>query len=134
MNDSDITPPDFERHEAQCRRCGRCCVEKIAVNDEVFTTARACAHFDPATKLCAIYERRFEINPRCLTVPRGIQHRVFPADCPYVDGVEGYRPPHDERTSEGVIEMIEAGEIRDAQELSDALRRCAAEPEKDDGR
>jgi uncharacterized protein len=50
-----------------CDRCGLCCFEKIE-NDHgtVFFTSTPCRYLDVETRLCKIYERRFEINPECV--------------------------------------------------------------------
>lgn len=86
--------------EALCRRCGRCCCAKLIISGEVVYTPHFCKHLDPATRLCTIYERRFEINPDCMTVEEGIRCGVFPADCPYVQGIENYRPPREHWTAQ----------------------------------
>ncbi len=82
--------------ENLCRRCGRCCHVKFVIGDEVFITAEPCPYLDVETNLCTVYERRHEANPNCLTVEEGIARRVFPADCPYVADLPGYRPPREE--------------------------------------
>lgn len=84
------TPPDREN---ACLRCGRCCYAKVVIGDDVFYTDIPCKYLDVLTSNCRVYERRFEVNPDCLTVEQGISARVFPADCPYIAGLEGYRPP-----------------------------------------
>ena len=88
--------------EGLCRRCGRCCYAKVIIGDEVCYTDIPCEFLDPATKTCTVYGRRFEANPDCLTVEEGIKARVFPADFPYVAGLDGYRPP---RTDSDPAEM-----------------------------
>ena len=82
--------------EALCRRCARCCYEKLLLGDEVILTRIPCRHLDLRTRLCAVYPRRHAENVRCLTVEEGIRARAFPADCPYVQGRAGYRPPLEE--------------------------------------
>jgi len=79
--------------EELCRRCGRCCCRKFVLKDLVYHTPFFCPHLDRATRLCTVYGRRFQANPQCLSVERGIERGVFPADCPYVAGRPGYRPP-----------------------------------------
>ena len=79
--------------EALCRRCGRCCCRKFVLRDIVYLTPFYCPHLDPTTRLCTVYERRFQVNPNCLPVERSLERGVFPADCPYVAGREDYRPP-----------------------------------------
>ena len=86
----------MDEREDLCRRCGSCCYAKIIVEDEVYCTRIPCPYLDTDTNLCTVYQRRFEVNERCLTVEEGIAARVFPADCPYVQGLEGYRPPKSE--------------------------------------
>jgi len=113
-------------HEALCRRCGRCCVEKIEINGVTFSTTRRCEYLDPVTRLCRVYENRFDVNPRCLDVPRGIRHHVFPADCPYVSDLPGYRPPHPEPISDRVLEKLKSGEIQSLDELCAAMREHPA--------
>ena len=76
-----------------CRRCGRCCYHKLIVGDDVYYTPLPCRHLDARTNLCAIYAERHAVEPMCLTVEEGIRRRVFPADCPYVEGMAEYRPP-----------------------------------------
>ena len=53
--------------EELCERCGVCCFEKI--EDEsgtIYFTRTPCRYLDIDTRLCKIYERRFEINPECV--------------------------------------------------------------------
>lgn len=80
--------------EDLCRRCGLCCYAKVIIRGEIYYTDIPCHHLDTRTNLCTVYERRFEVEPDCLTVEEGIKCRVFPADCPYVKGLKGYRAPH----------------------------------------
>ena len=84
-------------NDGLCRRCGRCCYAKVVFGDDIFCTDIPCPLLNVATKRCTVYERRFAVNPDCLTVEEGIKYRVFPADCPYVAGLEGYRPPRQDR-------------------------------------
>ncbi|MFH0911949.1 MAG: hypothetical protein V1918_10655 [Planctomycetota bacterium] len=65
----------------------------MRIGDEVIQTRIPCVYLDTRTKLCTIYGERRVKNPRCLTVEGGILARAFPADCPYVRGLAGYRPP-----------------------------------------
>jgi len=89
-------PREDEDHEARCRRCGRCCYKKIIIGQTVFYTPFPCRFLDVETKLCSVYDRRRSMNPGCLTVPEGIARGVFPADCPYVQGLSEYVPPVEE--------------------------------------
>ena len=70
----------------------------------------ACRHLDPETHLCTVYERRFEVNPECLSVARGIEMRAFPEECPYVADISGYAGPLYGLSSEEIIELIERHE------------------------
>ncbi|MHC4884282.1 MAG: CxxCxxCC domain-containing protein [Planctomycetota bacterium] len=99
------TSDSMEEHEARCERCGRCCYEKIVVGDEVILTPIPCKHLDPVTRLCRVYDRRHELQLRCLSVEDGIRARAFPANCPYVFELPDYRPP------------LEADEVEELNEL-----------------
>ena len=109
-----------EAHEAKCLRCGRCCCKKIIIGETVFYTPFTCRYLDVETKLCTVYERRHELNPGCLSVEKGIERGVFPADCPYVRGIEGYVPPVEEWNAELFSGAVE--ELVDALELNSAER------------
>lgn len=81
--------------EARCRRCGRCCYEKVEFDGEVFYTDTPCENLDPVTRLCAVYPARSRLRPGCVSLtPRIIARGVLPADCPYVQGIENYPAPH----------------------------------------
>ena len=83
-----------EKHEAKCQRCGRCCYYKIKFGDDVkVVTKIPCKHLDLDTKLCKHYENRFEANPDCHEASELAEQHMLPADCPYVEGIEGYKPP-----------------------------------------
>lgn len=119
---SAATPtPD---REALCRRCGRCCYEKILLQDHVFTTGTPCAHLDVATRLCRVYADRHRVNPRCLTVEQGVEWGVFPADCPYVAGLKGYHPAEEGTLTAEIVEAIEQGRLRSWREVREAMRRA----------
>lgn len=80
--------------ENRCRRCGRCCFEKIEFEGEIFYTDDPCEFLDPATRLCRIYETRHVQKPDCSPLtPRQLKRGLLPSDCPYVSDVEGYRAP-----------------------------------------
>jgi len=72
-----------------------------------------CPYLDEKTRLCTVYENRHKINPDCLTLEEGIRIGVFPADCPYVKDLEGYKPPREEWTQEDLELYAEAGEDED---------------------
>lgn len=82
-----------EEWEALCTRCGKCCAEKVEIDGTVYLTARYCPHYDGATKLCRVYDNRFTVEPECRSIEAGIPGGIFPADCPYVKDIPGYRGP-----------------------------------------
>jgi uncharacterized cysteine cluster protein YcgN (CxxCxxCC family) len=92
--------------EEKCRKCGRCCCAKLIIEDEetgedeVVYTPFPCTYLDVNTCLCTIYDNRHEVNPVCLTLENGIAIGVFPADCPYVADIEGYKPPREHWTDD----------------------------------
>ncbi|MCB9833442.1 MAG: hypothetical protein H6807_13310 [Planctomycetes bacterium] len=88
MNPRDLP---IEVWEALCRRCGKCCTEKVEVDGKIYITKKYCRFLDPETKLCRVYENRFEAEPGCVDVPAGIKMGVFPADCPYVADIRKYQ-------------------------------------------
>ena len=77
--------------EELCRRCGRCCYEKLSIEEVVVITDVPCQHYDEQTRSCRVYPERHSEEGRCITVAEGIEVGAFPADCPYVKDVEGYR-------------------------------------------
>lgn len=55
--------------EELCLRCGRCCFEKYEDDDgTIFFTATPCRYLDVVTRQCKVYERRFDINPDCISL------------------------------------------------------------------
>ena len=80
--------------EAKCRRCGRCCFEKIEFEGTVYYTDVPCEHLDPETRLCRVYARRHAVRPDCAPLsPRLLRRGLLPGDCPYVAGIAGYVGP-----------------------------------------
>jgi len=82
----------------------------MVIGDEVIYLPLFCRFLDPGTRLCTVYDRRFEENPRCLTVEEGVELGVFPADCPYVRGLRGYRPPRERCTADELETYLADGE------------------------
>lgn len=81
--------------EELCRRCGRCCYEKIEFKGEVYYTSTPCEWLDLQSRLCAVYPNRQKVRPGCVKLtPRVIAKGILPADCPYVADICGYRAPH----------------------------------------
>jgi len=106
-----------------CRKCGRCCYAKLIIDGEVVYTPFPCPYLDEATRLCAIYERRHELNPHCLPVERGIRLGVFPPDCPYVRDIPGYVPPRMGMTAEEIQAYTDA-----VLEMQDEVRQPGTGP------
>jgi hypothetical protein len=111
------------KHEALCRRCGRCCYETYVVEDAVFRSRTPCSYLDVKTNSCTIYERRFEINTRCMDVETGIRFGVFPADCPYVQGLADYVAPEPGWLDDETARLIEDDRFRTADELREFIKR-----------
>jgi len=81
--------------EALCRRCGRCCFEKIEFEGEVYYTDVPCEKLDLTTRLCTVYNDRTKARPGCVQLtPSIVKRGILPADCPYVQGVQNYTAPH----------------------------------------
>ncbi|SDL53530.1 hypothetical protein SAMN05660860_00868 [Geoalkalibacter ferrihydriticus] len=89
--------------EARCRRCGRCCFEKIDYEGRIYYTDRPCEKLDLETRLCTVYAQRQTHRPGCtLLTEEIVRLGVLPKDCPYVAGIAGYVAPQlwDEEPSE----------------------------------
>jgi uncharacterized cysteine cluster protein YcgN (CxxCxxCC family) len=82
-----------QANEDLCRKCGRCCREKVVIDGVIFYTDRVCRYWDPVTRLCTVYERRREVCPDCGDMDRMIRAGVLPGDCPYVRDRSDYDPP-----------------------------------------
>jgi Uncharacterized conserved protein len=95
--------------EALCRNCGLCCHEKIRIGDIVLITDIPCPHLDLETKLCRIYDRRAEIEPRCLPAEAAVAIGAQPGGCPYVRDTPYYRNPillADHPEYEGIVNEL----------------------------
>lgn len=93
MNPAALPP---EVWEALCRRCGKCCAEKLEMGGTVYITRKMCRFLDTKTRRCQVYSDRFHAEPECASAYEGLPKRIFPADCPYTKGIEGYRAPVEE--------------------------------------
>jgi len=72
--------------EAICRKCGRCCYEKLEDGrGKIIYTQNACEYLDRESKSCSIYDRRFELNPLCVQLTPELAPVLswLPADCAY---------------------------------------------------
>lgn len=86
-----VQPGDWE---SICKRCGRCCYEKVEFEGRVYYTDQPCEHLDLETRLCRIYERRSELRPGCARLDEEkLRAGILPADCPYVRDIEDYPAP-----------------------------------------
>lgn len=106
------TKADSE-HEAKCKRCGRCCYQKVIYKNKIYYTPYPCPYLDVRTRLCTVYEHRHSVNPYCLSVEEGLKLGVFPADCPYTKDVPNYKPPVMHVLNKELIELIMAGKVED---------------------
>lgn len=80
--------------DSQCRRCGRCCYEKIEHDGRVYYTDVPCEHFDLRTSRCQIYSERHLLKPQCMPLtPEALKQGILPQDCPYVAHLNDYNAP-----------------------------------------
>lgn len=117
------SPEPAAAHEALCRCCGRCCYEKYVVEDRVFTSRKPCPHLDLRSRRCKVYDRRREVNPRCVTVDEGIKMGVFPADCPYVRGRGDYIPSEEGWLDDELVRWIEDGVLEHVEDVRREMKR-----------
>lgn len=102
----------------------------MIIGDEVHYTPFSCRHLDLKTRLCTIYDRRHQVNPECLSLEEGILLGVFPADCPYVEGYPGYRPPHEEHTEvRALFDLLRQAQEGRSPEARTGPPQSAGEPE-----
>ncbi len=131
----DAGPGPDPLDEDLCERCGRCCCRKFVLGERVYYTPFFCAQLDTKTRLCRVYNYRRKVNPECIPVEVGLKRRVFPLDCPYVAGLEDYRPPVEDLDFFGLGEL--AGEIARELGVSDEeferVRREHLEARKSNG-
>jgi uncharacterized cysteine cluster protein YcgN (CxxCxxCC family) len=79
---------DGRRWEELCKRCGRCCLEKTTQADgTIVVQTDYCRFLDKASKLCRVYEVRFQACRDCLPVsPENLAELIWlPEDCGYVE-------------------------------------------------
>jgi len=80
--------------EGLCRKCGRCCHEKIAFEGAIYYTGIPCEYLDKNTNLCQVYAVREIKRPGCVRLNRtNVAQGFLPADCPYVNGKVDYAAP-----------------------------------------
>lgn len=80
----DVTPGSPE-WEALCRRCGECCFELVYDEDDVLVASNRCEFLDPDSRLCTVYETRFEVCHDCieLTDKNLLRFDWLPETCGY---------------------------------------------------
>jgi uncharacterized protein len=69
-----------------CNQCGKCCLEKLEdARGRIIYTEDACKYLDLETRLCRIFDRRFEINPECVKLTPELVEKLrwLPKDCAY---------------------------------------------------
>ena len=103
MDPRKLPPEDWE---ALCRRCGKCCAEKLDIDGTIYITKKMCRFLDSKTRQCTVYPDRYRAEPDCLSTLEGLPMMVFPSDCPYTKGIEGYTPPMETWDDPDVDEVI----------------------------
>lgn len=86
-----MTSTDRKQWETICKKCGKCCYEKLDLGGGVIRyTDEPCTHLDTATKLCKVYENRSEIEPDCIQLTEAVVRELtwMPEGCAYVEYVE----------------------------------------------
>ncbi|MCA9323010.1 MAG: hypothetical protein KDB53_19875 [Planctomycetes bacterium] len=103
-----MKPQDLphEVWEALCRRCGKCCTEKVEIEGRIYLSKKYCRFLDLKTKQCTVYEDRFVAEPDCSGVEAGIKVGIFPSDCPYVKDIEGYVAPVETWDDQSITDTI----------------------------
>ena len=78
--------PDTPEWEALCRRCGECCYELVFDEDDKLTASTICEYLDPDTRVCRVYDNRFEVCHDCikLTAENLPTFDWLPETCGYV--------------------------------------------------
>jgi uncharacterized cysteine cluster protein YcgN (CxxCxxCC family) len=71
--------------ESLCDGCGRCCLVKLDVEEEIFYTSIACKLFDDASCRCKQYEIRKSVVPDCTKLdPQNLEtFKYLPSTCAY---------------------------------------------------
>jgi len=78
--------PDTLEWDALCKRCGKCCFDKLVDEEDTLIAMTPCEHLDQETGLCLVYENRFEVCPDCikLTPENLLTFDWLPDDCGYI--------------------------------------------------
>lgn len=102
--DPAAIPPEV--WEALCRRCGKCCTEKVEIEGVVYITKKPCRFLDRERKTCTAYPDRYRVEPDCASSLEGIPRMIFPADCPYTKGIPDYVAPRESWNDEDIDDAI----------------------------
>jgi len=75
---------------------GLCCFTSYIYEDSdkkynIILDRHPCKYLDQKTKLCTVFERRFNLDKVCLEIGKAIKHNALPADCLYVKNNKKYR-------------------------------------------
>jgi uncharacterized protein len=77
-----------QQWDAICRKCGRCCYEKIDLGAGVIRyTDEPCIHLDTETNLCKIFHNRSEVEPDCISLTEHLVRTLhwLPEECAYLE-------------------------------------------------
>lgn len=80
--------------ELLCHQCGLCCHNKVPLSNGTYLVhpTSTCPYLEKDNR-CQIYQKRFEINPHCLTRDEMVgRDYVLPEGCPYTQLRKGYKP------------------------------------------
>jgi|GEM_PF-1269152 len=94
-----LIPPEVEEKfsdEKLCRRCGLCCYGSVPYQGKLaIILDLPCKYLiqeGEKKNTCAIYPARHQIAKWCQGVnPKSVARGLFPNDCPYVQGIQGYQ-------------------------------------------
>ena len=91
---SKSSKPGTKKWEDVCRRCGRCCYEKIEFEGRIYYTELPCEYLDIGTKRCLVYGERDARRPGCVRLTsENVSKGFLPTDCAYVADIEDYPAP-----------------------------------------
>lgn len=102
--------------ESLCRHCGFCCLYRVMFEDaeEVYLTRVICPCYDLSAGRCAVYEKRFEVNPECTKItPENLDGLSWlPAHCAYRSAsqrksLSGSPPPVSRKRKKSVQKQME---------------------------
>jgi len=82
--------------ESLCRKCGACCYGSVHFHGRLIVIRELPCRFltpvENGPSLCKVYDKRGKLARWCQKVSRSsVAKGCFPEDCPYVQGIRGYR-------------------------------------------